>query len=1182
VHVNGQVERILIKADIIGITHTGHVHLCHTPVFRSHDLVACTMRSHDALHGGVAVYARRGMKVTLVKDLPSFGMCWVKINCAKPTFLCICYLPPFTSSYYKQHGLDLASHMDSLDSNIAAFSAKGSVLVMGDLNARTGGEDENRLNSHRRSEEGDWCAETQRIPARCNADPVVSSMGRRILQLCSDHGLVILNGRVPGDLTGSCTYYADGRIGQSAIDLCIATPGLAFTLSGEVKPGVHFQVQDPKSLPRRSHGGKFDHVPITLVLPDGPKSMQKKETSRVASTFKWRSEIQSCYVAALRAGPVREAVDLGLETNVEAIVAHFTSKITSAITEVHATAGGVIMTAKHRVKGPGRPCNKWYDDECRQARANLRQVVLTFGDSSGEAQASHRGYKKITRAKRRFWEAKEAADMLESIHHKPKRFWQAFLAKDKKSTNIDETEWQGYFQELFKSNGKAESPPRNEHVHMHACMFPNADPLKVKAATHLNELFTAKEVKAALDKAACGKAPGVDGLPVEFLKYAEYDCPEEGKVNVLLDSLTQIFNLVFLHGYPKIWAVGAIVPVPKPKGNPDSKDDYRGITVGVALSKLYSMILLQRLDAWAEKNGMRARGQAGFRHGRGTPDNAFILNNIIESCRSNKKAVFAAFIDFRKAYDCIDRSILWQSLGSMGLHGRMMETIKEMYAEVKCCVRTSGGLSECFDSDLGVKQGDPLSPLLFGLFIDRLERVILEMLPNIGIQMGHILIKLLLYADDLVLLAYSPDELQELLDMLHIFCQQNALTVNLKKCEAVIFNRRYWRMPRTRVNYAGASMDLKPTFVYLGMLFDQENGTQGGLARMLGRARPAMFGMLRRCYELNINNVHVRCRLFDALVRPILDFGCEIWGPANMAGGSELTAKHGIRYEVEKMHLGFLRQCLGVRKSVSGVVLLSELNRLPMSFMWVRQCLRFYNRIQSRSDDDFVKCAMNQNRELALGGAECWSSHLNQCLTRYNFHFLAQENNQKVSVQEVMNLIEDDWRLGGVEKLPEGLVSVRAQPDEKRIGFRLLTYTKWFAPGGQADPKSTFWYTLSSPKQISTVARFRLGSHNLCVGEHGKARSQRVCPCCDTNDREDEFHALFVCTAYSDLRMGFPGLFRIYQKAVSDGVASSGNDNMMQLCMNPGQRNPTSFWNDLSGFLIECCELRDRLISLGG
>jgi hypothetical protein len=128
----------------------------------------------------------------------------------------------------------------------------------------------------------------------------------------------------------------------------------------------------------------------------------------------------------------------------------------------------------------------------------------------------------------------------------------------------------------------------------------------------------------------------MDGIPMEFFKRAS----GENKHHLLIGHITHIFNRVLRGGYPKAWSVSTIVPVPKPKGDSDNMDDHRGIAVGVSLSKLYSLVLLRRMDEWAEKNGFRARGQAGFRYGKGTSDNAFVLNHIIEKYKKGKRKLY--------------------------------------------------------------------------------------------------------------------------------------------------------------------------------------------------------------------------------------------------------------------------------------------------------------------------------------------------------------------------------------------------------------------------------------------------------------------------------------------------------------------------------------------------------------
>jgi hypothetical protein len=108
------------------------------------------------------------------------------------------------------------------------------------------------------------------------------------------------------------------------------------------------------------------------------------------------------------------------------------------------------------------------------------------------------------------------------------------------------------------------------------------------------------------------------------------------------------------------WVQGvfAVVPVYKGKGSPSSKASYRGIAVGSSISKLFSTMITHRLNTLAEKESMSAMGKAGFMNG-GTPHNIFVLQHTLERARLHGKSVFAAFIDFRKTYDSIQRPLLW-------------------------------------------------------------------------------------------------------------------------------------------------------------------------------------------------------------------------------------------------------------------------------------------------------------------------------------------------------------------------------------------------------------------------------------------------------------------------------------------------------------------------------------------
>ena len=246
--------------------------------------------------------------------------------------------------------------------------------------------------------------------------------------------------------------------------------------------------------------------------------------------------------------------------------------------------------------------------------------------------------------------------------------------------------------------------------------------------------------------------------------------------------------------FPECLSVGVITAVFK-AGDKQDMGNYRGITVGPVFAKLFAMIIECRLAAWAEEHGVKARGQAGFRKDHRTTDNVFVLRSLIDKQKQSRqkggsRKLYCCFVDFRKAFDTIPRAILWQVLEDLGVSGRVLTIIKFMYAQDSAAVKTSAGLSEIFRCLLGVKQGCPLSPTLFGLYIDGLEKHVLQ---TAGIDAPELIGKLaplLLYADDLILMSTSKEGLQRQIDALAGFCAGRQLEVNLSKTKVVVFEVR--------------------------------------------------------------------------------------------------------------------------------------------------------------------------------------------------------------------------------------------------------------------------------------------------------------------------------------------------------------------------------------------------------
>ena len=161
-------------------------------------------------------------------------------------------------------------------------------------------------------------------------------------------------------------------------------------------------------------------------------------------------------------------------------------------------------------------------------------------------------------------------------------------------------------------------------------------------------------------------------------------------------SLLWLFNCMLAGHFPERLSVGLITAVYK-SGDKSDMSNYRGITVGSVIAKLFAMILEQRIASWAEDHAVKAKGQAGFRKEYRTTDNIYILRSLIDKQRQTRlkgKAgkLFCCFVDLRKAFDTVPRAVLWQVLEELGVTGRILDVIKSLYALDSAAVRSSQGI----------------------------------------------------------------------------------------------------------------------------------------------------------------------------------------------------------------------------------------------------------------------------------------------------------------------------------------------------------------------------------------------------------------------------------------------------------------------------------------------------------
>ena len=231
-----------------------------------------------------------------------------------------------------------------------------------------------------------------------------------------------------------------------------------------------------------------------------------------------------------------------------------------------------------------------------------------------------------------------------------------------------------------------------------------------------------------------------------------------------------VFNKILeSRSFPAQCSTDLIVPLHK-KGSYDDVNNYRGITLISCFAKLFTSILNNRLKLWSSVTDTSSDAQFGFKSDHSTIDAIFILKYLIDKQLQDKKMLYCAFIDLKKAFDSVSRTSLWYKMIKSGIDGKLFDIIRSMYENIKLRVKCLSSLSDLFSCDVGLLQGEMISPFLFASFINDIELNLQENL-NDGISIEQLQLYLLLFADDAVIFSETRESLQYHLNNLESYCQ---------------------------------------------------------------------------------------------------------------------------------------------------------------------------------------------------------------------------------------------------------------------------------------------------------------------------------------------------------------------------------------------------------------------------
>lgn len=582
-----------------------------------------------------------------------------------------------------------------------------------------------------------------------------------------------------------------------------------------------------------------------------------------------------------------------------------------------------------------------------------------------------------------------------------------------------------------------------------------------------------RELESTLQKMKNNKAPGFDGIPVEFYKNGT-----EQLKNYLLLYFNRLYNESHV---PNNLNKAVIFAIYK-SGDVNQPENYRGISILSSLRKIFTSILYERLTNWVEDKNLLSMFQAGFRAGYSTLDHIFALTSIAKKCIDKKKKLYACFVDFKAAFDKVNRQALLYKLSMLGISRKFLQLYFNFLISSTASVWDGSHLSDWFETTTGVPQGCILSPILFALFIDDIS----DVLPG-GISFADIQVKVLLYADDLVLLAENPFTLQLQINRLNTFCEKWGLAINTSKTKVMIFEtRQRRRLPEENWQLNNIAIEVVQEFKYLGVLITHNLNFAKHVKNKSNEAKLALSIMWPKFFANQEIDLLSKYRVFRATVNTCMCYGTPVFG-------------HTYIEAFEAVQRYFFKRLFRLPNSTPNYAIYVESGLSPLYIENLKSNSDYLIRVMRRSGRSLHKSIMVRLLQTRASPFKDW-----------NELALAHGTNLPLSETNV-----DEWPVlfaNVIAKIDEKIYTQhlsRANETTSRNMYKNLNH--------QLPSEANYFCTEFSAEAISYIFRARVELLNLNFMPH-RADLSQICELCNRRENEDTIHFIAICPMLQEIR----------------------------------------------------------------
>ncbi|KAI5733607.1 hypothetical protein M8J76_013776 [Diaphorina citri] len=614
----------LLKTDLICLYETWHTTEQQLPDFLCEDYsilehsFAIKDKQVGRPSGGILIISKKNTITRIIEKTEYWIIVKYTLDNLKDLTLGIFYFKP---------SLDDAVVMELIEDALGSVRMEEKLLMCGDFNARI--SDLNFV-------EEEILIGTALNEERLSKDLKVNSRGRRLVELMENHGMIVLNGRINGDIPAQFTFVDTS--GVSVVDLVWVS----------IEAAVDIKEMRVTDTPLHS-----DHLPLRIQLGEEAQDMSdtiQNLQSKEVEIYSWNEEKKKTFMKEIERNRTDNTSYYDLRQAVH--------KVSKKLGLVRIKKLGNRHTKINKDK-------KWFNKKCKDLKLKMRNEYRKWKRGENENirlyLESKKSYKETVKQEEKL-HFQNLQKLLKNVKH-TRDFWNAIRQfrgkRSPKENNISLGEWEHYLLDLFDQNIEWDFPGN----------FQDARCKTLDAKVSMDELHE------AILKMKSGKSPGPDGILSEQLKNLSIYWLNE--LRILFDDIMENNNV------PQSLAKLDMVMIFK-KGDKNLPENYRSIALLNNIFKIFTHILADRIYTWAEENSVINEGQMGFRRKRGCVDGIFVLSSIVHlRMRSMNRMVYAVFIDFQRAFSSVPHDKMWKALFKLGLSGNIIRTIATLYLNTR-------------------------------------------------------------------------------------------------------------------------------------------------------------------------------------------------------------------------------------------------------------------------------------------------------------------------------------------------------------------------------------------------------------------------------------------------------------------------------------------------------------------